>query len=156
MTLWYSSSDYTVNCYNGFSQLQVRNELLFFYDHRKAFDSVPHHPLLNKLKSLEVSCHIFRWVADYLTSRSQCVVVEGDKSDVAQVLSGVPQGSVLGPLSSAVLIQTRSVQLLFLLGAARLSMQMLYAYTDRYLPVVILDMSKRMLKLLRCGLQKIS
>ena len=68
----------------------------YFFDCRKAFNSVPHRPLLNK--SLDVSCHVLRWVADYLTSRSQCVVVEGDRSDVTQVLSGVPQGSVLGPL----------------------------------------------------------
>ena len=82
-----------------FSLLEEGNEICaVFYDYRKAFDSVPHRPLLNKLKSLDVSCHILRWVADYLTSRSQCVVVEGDNSDVTQVLSGVPQGSVLGPL----------------------------------------------------------
>ena len=42
-----------------------------FYDYRKAFDSVPHRPLLNKLKSLQVNRHILRWVADYLSSRSQ-------------------------------------------------------------------------------------
>ena len=64
-----------------------------FFDYRKAFDSVPHRPLLNKLRSLDMNCYILRWIADYLTSRSQCVVVEGDRSDVARVLSGVPQGS---------------------------------------------------------------
>ncbi len=75
-----------------------RKSVPFFYDYRKAFDSVPHHPLLNKLKTLDVSGHVLRWVADYLTSRSRCVVVEGDQSGTAEVLSGVPQGSVLGPL----------------------------------------------------------
>ena len=46
---------------------------------------MPYRPLLNKLKSFEVTCHILRWVADYLTSRSHCVVVKGDKSDIAHV-----------------------------------------------------------------------
>ena len=82
-----------------FSLLEAGEEICaVFYDYRKAFDSVPHRPLLNKLKSLDMSSHVLRWVADYLTSRSQCVVVEGDRSDVAKFLSGVPQGSILGPL----------------------------------------------------------
>ena len=82
-----------------FSLLEAGEEIcVVFYDYRKAFDSVPHRPLLCKLKSLEMSSHVIRWVADYLTSRSQCVVVEGVSSGVAKVLSGVPQGSILGPL----------------------------------------------------------
>ena len=71
-----------------------------FFDYRKAFDSVPHHPLLNKLKSLGISSYVLHWIADYLTSRLQCVVIEDDKTAVTQVLSGGPQGFVLGPLLS--------------------------------------------------------
>ena len=69
-----------------------------FYDYRKAFDSIPHRPLLSKLKSLDVNSYVLRWIADYLTSRTQCVIVEGDRYSTAKVLSGVPQGSILGPL----------------------------------------------------------
>ena len=69
-----------------------------FFDYRKAFDTVPHRPLLQKLISLNVNRLLIQWIADYLTSRTQQVVIEGESSMVKHVLSGVPQGSVLGPL----------------------------------------------------------
>ena len=69
-----------------------------FFDYRKAFDSVPHRPLMEKLSSLGLNVYLMKWITEYLTNRSQWVVVEGETSSPAQVLSGVPQGSVLGPL----------------------------------------------------------
>ena len=69
-----------------------------FFDYRKAFDSVPHRPLMEKLSSLGLSVYLMKWITEYLTNRSQRVVVEGETSSPPQVLSGVPQGSVLGPL----------------------------------------------------------
>ena len=69
-----------------------------FFDYRKAFDSVPHQALLNKLAALDVHPVLLRWLADYLHSRSHCVVTENLSSPSLPVTSGVPQGSVLGPL----------------------------------------------------------
>ena len=71
---------------------------LIFFDLKKAFDSVPHLPLLNKLKEIGVNQHILQWITSYLYERKQNVVVDGASSVPVPVLSGVPQGSVLGPL----------------------------------------------------------
>ena len=76
----------------------VKRSVLFFFDYRKAFDSVPHLPLLEKLESLDFNIYIQKWITEYLTIRSQTVVVNGKSSLPAPVIPGVPQGSVLGPL----------------------------------------------------------
>ena len=74
-----------------------------FFDYRKAFDSVSHQALLNKLAILGVHPVLLRWLGDYLHSWTQCVVTENISSPSLSVTSGVPQGSVLGPLLFSVL-----------------------------------------------------
>ena len=69
-----------------------------YLDFAKAYDKVDHGILLHKLKALGISGHIGRWLMNFLTGRLQEVLVKGRKSQVFILVSGVPQGSVLGPI----------------------------------------------------------
>jgi hypothetical protein len=66
-------------------------------DFSKAFDKVPHRRLMNKLHHYGIRNSTHKWISSFLENRSQTVIVEGARSDVAPVESGVSQGSVLGP-----------------------------------------------------------
>ena len=67
-------------------------------DFAKAFDKVPHRRLGQKLDYYGVRGSTLRWISDWLSERTQQVILDGTFSDSADVLSGVPQGSVLGPI----------------------------------------------------------
>ena len=69
-----------------------------FLDFSKAFDKVHHGSLLKKLEHYGIRGNIHAWLTDFLSSRTQKVVFEGKASKDTPVLSGVPQGTVLGPL----------------------------------------------------------
>jgi hypothetical protein len=71
---------------------------VIYLDFQKAFDKVLHKRLMLKLRALGIVDEIYCWIEDWLKDREQRVILLGANSDWIGVKSGVPQGSVLGPL----------------------------------------------------------
>ena len=81
------------------NEMDNRNPVdVIYLDFSKAFDKVPHKRLIEKVKSLGIGRNLAAWIENWLTKREQRVVLNGSQSKWATISSGVPQGSVLGPL----------------------------------------------------------
>ena len=73
------------------------NTIALYIDLKKAFDTVNHSILLGKLKSLKIVGNVLKWLKTYLLNRKQTTQLFGQISKEEEVLTGVPQGSILGP-----------------------------------------------------------
>ena len=86
------------NIYEGFENNQYTVGVFFILHLKKAFDTVNHEILVDKLNIYSIRDVPLTWHTTYLFYRQQCVMVHDHTSAYSTVVCGVPQGSVLGPL----------------------------------------------------------
>ena len=88
-------------CYTDFLSRNIDNNIpvdVFYTDFTKAFDKIPHNLLLHKLKNYGIDGYILQFISAWLNNRKQRVKYGKSLSNFVNVCSGVPQGTVLGPL----------------------------------------------------------
>ena len=74
------------------------------FDFSKAFDTVSHYILSDKLKATNINPYVINWILDFLNQRKQRVVVDGITTEFIDINRGVPQGTVLGPILFSLMV----------------------------------------------------
>ena len=99
-------------------------------DCSKAFDKVPHHLLLLKLEHYGIQGRVLSWITDFLSDHSQRVVCGSYSSEPVSVVSGVSQGSVIGPLLFLIYINDNNTTLVIFMSP--LCRRLCPLQTDRF------------------------
>jgi len=95
-----------IDCFNVWT-LNIENKQsldVIYIDFAKAFDSVVHRKLILKLMSYGIGGCLLSWISNFLTDKFQYVCIDGFYSSNVRVISGVPQGSVFGPILFIIVI----------------------------------------------------
>ena len=124
---------------------------VILFDFSKAFDVVCHKLMITKLKSLGLQADIISWIMSFLQGRQMQVSVKGDLSSPRHVRSGVPQGSVLGPLLFLVYIDSVASQLTsdYKIFADDLKLYACVKHSLGTLPVISTDLIQRDIDILQ-------
>ena len=84
--------------HKNFDNEAIEDPSIIYLDFAKAFDTVPHNILVQNLYNIGTGGKLTQWISSYLTDCRQYVKINNEVSDFIEVYSGVPQGSILGPL----------------------------------------------------------
>ena len=99
--------DAIINAMENGSNMEV-----VYLDFAKAYDKVDHHLLLLRLREMGITGNIGKWLGSFILERTQYVKVGDEISEGRQIMSGIPQGSVMGPILFIIFVQNKGLDTL--------------------------------------------